>query len=153
MIVVDTNVVAYLWLPGKRTAAAERLLKKDSDWNAPLLWRSEFRNVLAGCLRRGSLKLETALQIMNGAEEQMRGREFSVPSAQVLSRVEDSDCSAYDCEFLALAQELGVTLVTSDKKLLKNFPSISRSLGKRQRTSDPSGSSQGSRGVGVSHAF
>jgi predicted nucleic acid-binding protein len=129
MIVVDTNVIAYLWLPGARTAAAERLLKKDSDWNAPLLWRSEFRNVLAGCLRRGDVKLETALQIMNGAEGQMRGREFSVPSAQVLARVEESECSAYDCEFVVLAQELGVALVTSDEKLLKNFPSVARSLG------------------------
>ncbi len=129
MIVGDANVIAYLWLPDTRTAATERLLKKDSDWNAPFLWRSEFRNVLAGCLRRGDLKLETALQIANGAEEQMRGREFSVPSAQVLARVEESACSAYDCEFVVLAQELGVALVTSDAKLLKNFPSISRSLG------------------------
>ena len=129
MIVVDTNVIAYLWLPGSRTTAAERLLRSDSDWNAPLLWRSEFRNVLAGCLRRGNLKLETALQIMSEAEGQMRGREFSVPSAQVLARVEDSACSAYDCEFVVLAQELGVPLVTSDEKLLKSFPSVAQSLG------------------------
>ena len=67
MIVVDTNVLAYLWLPGIRTQAAERLLKKDPDWNAPLLWRSEFRNVLAGCLRRGDLDIETALQIADGS--------------------------------------------------------------------------------------
>jgi predicted nucleic acid-binding protein len=129
MIVVDTNVIAYLWLPGERTSAAERLLKKDPDWNAPLLWRSEFRNVLAGCLRRGDVSLETALQIVEGAEGQMRGREFSVPSAQVLSRVEESDCSAYDCEFVVLAQELGVSLVTSDEKMLKSFPAVARSLG------------------------
>lgn len=129
MIVVDTNVIAYLWLPGERTSAAERLLKKDPDWNAPLLWRSEFRNVLAGCLRRGDVSLETALQIVEGAEGQMRGREFSVPSAQVLSRVEESDCSAYDCEFAVLAQELGVSLVTSDEKMLKSFPAVARSLG------------------------
>ena len=129
MIVVATNVIAYLWLPGNRTTAAERLLREDPDWNAPLLWHSEFRNVLAGCLRRGDVNLETALQIANGAEGQMRGREFSVPSPQVLARVDESDCSAYDCEFVVLAQELGVPLVTSDEKLLKAFPSIARSLG------------------------
>jgi predicted nucleic acid-binding protein len=129
MIVVDTNVIAYLWLPGSRTTAAERLLRNDPDWNAPLLWRSEFRNVLAGCLRRGDLKLETSLQIMGEAEGQMRGREFSVPSAQVLARVEESACSAYDCEFVVLAQELGIPLVTSDEKLLKSFPSVAQSLG------------------------
>jgi predicted nucleic acid-binding protein len=129
MIVVDTNVLAYLWLPGERTQAAERLLKRDPDWNAPLLWRSEFRNVLAGCLRRGDLNLEIALEIADGAEGQMSGREFAVPSAQVLARVQESDCSAYDCEFVALADELGVSLITSDDKLLKSFPRITRPLG------------------------
>ncbi|HSD72827.1 MAG TPA: type II toxin-antitoxin system VapC family toxin [Thermoanaerobaculia bacterium] len=129
MIVVDTNVLAYLWLPGERTQASERLLKRDPDWNAPLLWRSEFRNVLAGCLRRGDLSLQTALQIADGAEGQMSGREFTVPSAQVLARAHESDCSAYDCEFVALADELGVSLITSDDKLLKSFPRITRPLG------------------------
>ena len=129
MIVVDTNVLAYLWLPGERTKAAERLLKKDPDWNAPILWRSEFRNVLAGCLRRGDVSLETALQIVEGVEGQMRGREFSVPSPQVLARVEESECSAYDCEFVVLADELGVSLVTSDARLLKSFPAVARALG------------------------
>ena len=129
MIVVDTNVLAYLWLPGERTKAAERLLKKDPDWNAPILWRSEFRNVLAGCLRRGDVSLETALQIAEGAEGQMHGREFSVPSPQVLARVEGSECSAYDCEFVVLADELGVSLVTSDVRLLKSFPAVARPLG------------------------
>jgi predicted nucleic acid-binding protein len=129
MIVVDTNVIAYLWLPGESTAAAERLLKKDPDWNAPLLWRSEFRNVLAGCLRRGDLVLETALQIVDEAERQMSGGEFAVPSAQVLARVAQSDCSAYDCEFVVLAEELGLSLVTSDEKLVRSFPRIARRLG------------------------
>jgi predicted nucleic acid-binding protein len=129
MIVVDTNVIAYLWLPGERTAAAERLLKADPDWNAPLLWRSEFRNVLGGCLRRGDVRLETAVQIADAAEGQLRGREFLVPSAQVLARVEESDCSAYDCEFVVLAQELGVALVTSDEMVLRSFPAFTRPLG------------------------
>lgn len=129
MIVVDTNVLAYLWLPGERTAQAETLLKRDPDWNAPLLWRSEFRNVLAGCIRRGDLDLETALQIVEEAEAQMRGREFSVPSAQVLARAAASACSAYDCEFVVLAEELGVPLVTSDQTILRAFPGVTQRLG------------------------
>ena len=129
MIVVDTNVLAYLWLPGDRTAQAERLLRSDPDWNVPLLWRSEFRNVLAGSLRRGALDLETALRIADEAEGQMHGREFTVPSAQVLTRVASSDCSAYDCEFVVLAEELGVPLFTSDAKLLRSFAAVARPLG------------------------
>ncbi len=128
MIVVDTNVLAYLWLPGDRTPQAEKLLRRDPDWSAPLLWRSEFRSVLAGCLRRGDLDVETALQIADEAEAQMSGREFSVPSAEVLARVAASDCSAEDCEFVVLAEELSVPLVTSDEKLLRSFPSVARKL-------------------------
>ncbi len=128
MIVVDTNVLAYLWLPGPRAAAAEKLLRADSDWNAPLLWRSEFRSILAGCLRRGDMKFEEALRIAADAEEQMSGREFDVPSADVLRLVQNSTCSAYDCEFVALAQELDVPLVTSDKAILRAFPSVARAL-------------------------
>jgi predicted nucleic acid-binding protein len=129
MIVVDTNVLAYLWMPGDRTPQAEKLLRHDPDWNAPLLWRSEFRNILAGCLRRGDLDLETALQIADEAEGQMRGREFSVPSSEVLARVAGSDCSAYDCEFVVLAEELGVSLVTSDRRILRAFPAVAQDLG------------------------
>jgi predicted nucleic acid-binding protein len=38
--------------------------------------------------------------------------------------VRDSDCSAYDCEFVALAVQLEIKLVTMDKKLLKSFPQL-----------------------------
>ena len=36
--------------------------------------------------------------------------------------VASSDCSAYDCEFIALAQEHRVPLVTMDRQLLRDFP-------------------------------
>ncbi|MCP9821885.1 type II toxin-antitoxin system VapC family toxin [Cyanobium sp. L1E-Cus] len=52
MIVVDTNVLAYLLLPGPKTSLAEALLLEQPRWTAPPLWRSEWRNVLSGYLRR-----------------------------------------------------------------------------------------------------
>jgi len=129
MIVVDTNVLAYLWLPGSHTAAADQLWRADPDWHAPLLWRSEFLNVLTGYIRRRRMSLQTATQIVADAESQMRGREYAVPSLEVLRRAAESTCSAYDCEFVVLAEELGVSLVTSDEKLLSSFPSSTVRLG------------------------
>ena len=52
----------------------------------------------------------------------MRGAEFKVESSAVLELVRNSDCSAYDCEFIALAMKLDTKLVTMDKKLLRAFP-------------------------------
>lgn len=123
MIVVDSNILAYLYLPGEFTDAAEALLSANADWAAPMLWRSEFRNILAGYLRRKSLSFGQAAALQAEAESLLAGREYEVDSTSVLELVRDSDCSAYDCEFIALAQNLGTRLVTMDKKLLKAFPS------------------------------
>lgn len=128
MIVVDSNVLAYLYLPGEHTAAAERLFERDPDWAAPVLWRSEFRNILAGYLRRGSLTFDQALALQREAEELLVGAEFEVDSLGVLEAVRDSDCSAYDCEFVALALQLETQLVTMDGKLLRAFPQIAVAL-------------------------
>ena len=128
MIVVDTNILAYLYLPTAQTSKAEALLERDSDWAAPILWRSEFRNILAGYLRRGTLTFEAACSIQAEAEDLLAGREFDVNSYRALELVRDSNCSAYDCEFVALAENLYTTLVTLDARLLKAFPKLAISL-------------------------
>ena len=122
MIVVDSNVVAYLYLPGEHTAKAEALLEQDADWAAPVLWRSEFRNILAGYLRRRTLTFDQACSLQREAEDLLAGSEYEVDSKAVLDLVHGSDCSAYDCEFIALANALQVALVTMDARLLKAFP-------------------------------
>lgn len=128
MIVVDTNIVAYLYLESDFTARAEGQLRKDPDWAVPLLWKSEFRNILAGTIRRKSLRFEDARQILTEAESLLAGAEHEVSSQQVLELVRDSNCSAYDCEFAALAMQLGVKLITMDSKLLKAFPTLAQPL-------------------------
>lgn len=128
MIVVDSNVLAYLYLPGEFTTAAEALLDRDPEWAAPVLWRSEFRNILAGYLRRGMLSFEQACALQAEAESLMEGCEYQLDSREVMQLVKDSDCSAYDCEFVALASRLGTQLLTMDKKVLKAFPGVARRL-------------------------
>ena len=128
MIAVDTNVVAYLFIPGVHTDLAEKALRQDRDWAVPFLWRSEFRSVLAGYIRRKNIPFETAVQIMEQAESFLKRFEYSVSSFKVLELVARSRCSAYDCEFVALAQDLRVPLVTTDNQILKSFPELTVSL-------------------------
>lgn len=128
MIVVDSNVLAYLYLPGDYTADAEKLLEQDPDWAAPVLWRSEFRNILAGYMRRKALTFAQACSLQKEAESLLEGSEFEIDSRVVLELVKDSDCSAYDCEFIALAMKLDTKFVTEDKKLLRAFPARAMAL-------------------------
>ena len=128
MIVVDTNVLAYLLLPGPKTSLAEALLLDHPQWAAPPLWRSEWRNVLATYLRRDLLNLPAALSLMQKAEAILSAHEQPVSSEQVLALASSSRCSAYDCEFVAAAQQLGVPLVTEDQKILSAFPVEARPL-------------------------
>lgn len=128
MIVVDTNIICYLYLPTNFSTLIEQLIEKESQWGAPILWRSEFRNVLSGYFRKGLLEFESVVEIVHEAEDFMGNHEYQIPSFQVLKLVSESDCSAYDCEFVALAKQLKTKLVTQDKKILRNFPEVAFSI-------------------------
>jgi predicted nucleic acid-binding protein len=122
MIVVDSNVIAYCWIHGERTALAHRLRQRDADWHAPVLWRSEMRSILTGYRRDGSLDDSQLRQVMAAAEVGLAGREHHLPSNRVFDFAERSRLSAYDVEFVALAEILGVRLVTEDRAILVAFP-------------------------------
>jgi len=128
MIVVDTNIIGYLYLTSNRSAQAEEALTKDPLWAAPLLWRSELRNVLALYIRKQLLSVAEAQQVMEEASRLMQDREYEIASHQILSLVAASPCSAYDCEFIALAKDLDLPLVTVDKQVLRQFPGVAVSL-------------------------
>jgi len=129
MIVVDTNVIAYLYLPGEHTLAAEALCQREPEWAAPALWRSEMRNLLATQVRAGRLALEAAQSIQAEAEGLLRGREFEVDSSEVLRLSAESGCSAYDSEFVVLAEYLNLPLVSADRRLVERFPTRAQRLG------------------------
>lgn len=128
MIVVDTNILAYRWLPSPRGEAIERLLLVDAEWAAPPLWRSEFRNLLVGLIRSGKMAAADAEAALRKAAACLVAGEHIVSDHAVMALAARSRCTAYDCEFVALAEALGTVLVTEDKALPAAFPKLCRRL-------------------------
>jgi predicted nucleic acid-binding protein len=130
VIVVETNVICYRWMSSQNSAAAEAALAKDPHWITPLLWRSEFRNIVALAIRKKAITIQAAQEIMRKAEATFEHSEFAVSSDAVLRLVARSNCTAYDCEFVALADAEKVQLVTADRQILHEFPEVAISLDK-----------------------
>lgn len=127
MIVADSNLVAYLLIPGNKSALADAVLLRDADWAVPLLCRSEIRNILTLYMRHEDMTLAQARQTMEKAASLWHGREYAVPSDAVLELTARTKVTAYDGEYLVLARQLGVPLVTFDKAILRTFPKIAQS--------------------------
>ena len=124
MIVVDNDVISYFWLQlaSGRSETARRARRKDANWVAPLLWRSEFRNVLCRYMQIGLMTYSEALWFAEKAERDMRANEYDVQTSDVLKLIDQTGHAAYDCEYVALAQSLGVSLVTGDLPVVEAFP-------------------------------
>lgn len=124
MIIVDTNVIAYLLLPGDRTQDAEGAFQRDPDWLAPDLWRSELLNVLCLYVRKKMLAVEEAVAVFEKSASVV-GKPAAAPSPRLVMELSlASNCSGYDCEFVALAREMNVKLITTDQKVLTAFPDV-----------------------------
>jgi predicted nucleic acid-binding protein len=122
MIVVDTNLLAYLLLPTPHAAQADAILLKDPNWIAPVLVHPEFHNVLLGAVRRKDIERQDASTLLDRAAEVITVPDGGIDGKAVLSLALESGCSAYDCEFVWLARDLRVPLVTADGQVLGAFP-------------------------------
>jgi predicted nucleic acid-binding protein len=121
LIVADTNLIVYLLVRSQETPEAELAYARDPQWTAPELWKSEFRNALALYVRKGLIGLGEAVGYLARAERLVQNAAEPVDSVRVIALAAQSGCPAYDCEFVALAQRLGVPLVTSDRRLVAKF--------------------------------
>jgi len=128
MIVVDTNIISYFYLNSTFSSLADQIFQKDPVWAVPLLWRSEFRNVLSLYVRKEIIELCDAIEIMDLSSDLLAKNEYEINSFQVLKLSQQSGCSAYDCEFVSLADDLGIPLITEDKKVLKSFPETAQNM-------------------------
>jgi predicted nucleic acid-binding protein len=128
MIVADTNLIACFSIHTEHSALAEAVCAVDSVWAAPLLWRSEYCATLLKYIRHAGMNFEEAISSLRLAEDTVAGREYSVNARKVLELACRTKCSAYDCEYVALAQDLKVPLVTTDRQVLNAFPKTAVSL-------------------------
>lgn len=126
MIVVDSNILAYFFIPGRYTKNVERLRLQDSDWVAPRLWQDEFANILCAYERTRQLTAEQTLELAVDALELIRDNSFSISFERVLAVARKTGCSAYDSQYIALSEDLGVPLYTFDRKILVSCPEIAK---------------------------
>ncbi|MEM6822702.1 MAG: type II toxin-antitoxin system VapC family toxin [Verrucomicrobiota bacterium] len=124
MIVVDTNVISYLLIESNYTHSVIKLREREPDWIAPRLWLDEFLNVLALSERHGKMSSEIADSTLELACELMEGQSYDLPAQRVLSTARRTGCSAYDSQYVCLAEDLGLKLFTYDKRILKVCPEI-----------------------------
>lgn len=124
MIVADANLVAYLMIPGRQSDGARAVLMADPDWSAPVLWRTEFASILVKYIRRGDFGLDYAIALFQKASELVIEREHAVDTVKALRLAAQSGRSVYDCEYVALAQDLSCRLVTADRKLASSFQGV-----------------------------
>lgn len=122
MIAVDVNVIAYLLIAGEKTVEARQVHELDADWVVPNLWRDEFLNILATYVRQGGTSLESAKKLWSSAVDLFEGKERVAGSIATLELADQYRLSAYDAQYLAVAVEFGVTLITEDKSLLRTVP-------------------------------
>lgn len=122
MIAVDTNVIAYAVLPGERTKAALALAERDPEWVAPALWRRELRNVLATLMRVRQLPLRQALAAFSAAEALVTDATVEPSTGECLRLAARGRVSAWDAEFVFVAEAAGLPLVSADRKLARAFP-------------------------------
>ena len=126
MVVVDTNVLAYLLIEGDRTDDAQALLKCDPDWRSEEFLMIEFSNVLATYQRKGALSAATARNLLTAAPQFVSL--VSTPHDIALVVAAEFNVSAYDARFLAVARQLGAPLITEDLRLRTAAPALTASL-------------------------
>ena len=125
MIVVDTNIVAYLVFPSAQTPDVEAVRASDHEWSAPVQLRYELLNIAAQYVRRGLLDRDRAEKAFRRGLSLVRMLSEYADSVEVLNLSQRTGCSPYDIEFICLADRLRVPLVTCDQQLLDAFPEMS----------------------------
>jgi predicted nucleic acid-binding protein len=128
VLIVDTNIVAYLLIEGDYTVAARLLHRRDDDWRSEAFIMVEFTNVLTASIAARRMNLVLAQRFLANATSLLHGKLALMPHDSVLSLAVQYRVTAYDARFLALARETDRRLITEDAKLRAAAPNLTQSL-------------------------
>jgi len=129
MIVVDTNVLAYLLITGDQTQTAQTLFSRDDDWHTESFALVELSNLLATACRTRGLASSRASRLLETAEELLRGRTHVVSHQTALAVANELAITAYDARFIAIAAQFDTLLVTEDARLRRAAPKRTQRIG------------------------
>jgi predicted nucleic acid-binding protein len=127
VVLVDTNVLAYLLIEGDRTTEAQALYAKDPDWQSEAFELVELTNILTTYTRTGALTREQGIKLLAEAQTLLPPLR-SVSHQEAYEVAVEFGISAYDARFIALARQMKSKLVTEDAKLRKAVPAWTMSL-------------------------
>jgi predicted nucleic acid-binding protein len=128
VVFVDKNLVADLLIDGDHTEVAQELRCRDPDWRNEAFLLVEFTNVLASSIATKRMSNTLAEDILSEAITLLDGKLVRIAHASVLSIAVRYRVTAYDARFLAVAQQLGIPLVTQDAKLRSAAPALTQSV-------------------------
>jgi predicted nucleic acid-binding protein len=128
MIVADANAIAYLLIEGRKSESAREVYARDSEWRTPPLWRAEFLNILAMQVQHAGVSLEAAERTWRNARSLFDQGETTVDELAALRISVRQRISAYDAQYIALAQQLGVFCLSEDRELKRKFHKLVLSM-------------------------
>ena len=128
MILVDTNIIAPLYVWSARSQAAGELFTRDAIWRTEPLALIELSNVLLTYQRARYISAATARDCLNRAAAFLQPYLFRVSHQAALDVALRHGTTAYDARFLALADQIGSRLVTEDARLRAAAPGLTQSL-------------------------
>ncbi len=128
MLVVDTNIVVRLACESEHTALARHAQMLDPAWALPSLWQHEFLNALVMMERHQDVSEHMAMEIWRATRSEFALQERAVDIERAMHLAVQHHITGYDAQFVALAEELDVPLLTEDRDLLRKFPRRAVSL-------------------------
>src|SRR3989442_14892570 len=124
MLLVDTNIIAPLYVRSARTDAVEELFARDAVWRTEPLALIELSNVLITFERTRYITAATARDCLNRAAAFLQPQLFRVSHQAALDAALRYGTTACDARLLALAQQLGHRLVAEEAKMRAATPRL-----------------------------